>query len=599
MLLSQASQGLPVDTALLMTPFSGTPPSGEAQPSGALGAWLKANLRQRWSEDFGAHPVAFRRVSGTPLDSPRLAACSAEAARLIGLPSDPNTLDPAALAEVFAQATVPDPVATAYAGHQFGVWAGQLGDVRALLLGDCPSRATAADWGFTHRAEPLALGDRVEIQLKGAGETPYSRRADGRAVLRSSIREFLASEALAALGIPTTRALCLFRAEDPVFRESVESAAVVTRLAPSFVRFGHVEFFAHFQHEPALLHFLELVVRRHFPEVLKRVAEANRGSQSGGLFSHPGPLRDAALLGLLGSVAARTGDLIARWQAVGFCHGVMNTDNMSLLGLTIDYGPYGFLDRYDEDHVCNHSDHTGRYSYANQPAIGAWNCRALAYALRRVMTDEGASQLGTGLLSYREAFERRWRERFLAKFGLAPPALAAAIARAGPGDEQSEPEHARDAAKSTDLLECLEESMRMLQLCKPDFTVFFRRLAQVDAFQGNPPWLLRDLVLDTASFDCWWARYQPVAAQRCQELGWDARQREGMMNAVNPCYVLRNHLAETAIAKARGDHGPAEEHEILKLLGLLRRPYDEQEGFEAYADEAPAWAQDLVVSCSS
>jgi uncharacterized protein YdiU (UPF0061 family) len=502
---------------------------------------------------------------------------------LLGLPEIPQAMGQAELAEVFAQAAVPKPLASAYAGHQFGVWAGQLGDGRALLLGDCPTTATQVDWGFASTSPPIALGDRVEIQLKGAGPTPYSRRGDGRAVLRSSIREFLASEALAALGVPTTRALCLFRSNDPVFRESTETAAVVTRLSPSFTRFGHVEFLAHFDHVPALLRFLELTVGRFFPEILDP-SSGGAAIPAADLFARQGPELDEVLLRLLGCVAARTGDLIARWQSVGFCHGVMNTDNMSLLGLTIDYGPFGFLDRYDEDHVCNHSDHTGRYCYANQPAIGAWNCRALAYALRAAMTEGGAARLGTPLLRFREAFELRWRERFLAKFGLGPPASQEDAARSPNHDE---------------LLACLENGMRMLQACKPDFTVFFRSLGAADPFAGAPPALLRDQMLDLAAFDAWWAHYQPLAARRCHVAGLDREARKRAMDTVNPCYVLRNHLAEVAIAKARGDHGPCDEGEVHTLLRLLRKPYDEQNGFESYASEAPSWAQELVVSCSS
>jgi len=608
------------------------PASGHSPDPVAL--WLQGSLGQRFLEDFQSHPEVFRRVNATRLHDPRLAAWSSEAAVLLGLPALPQAMGQAPLAEVFAQGDVPEPLASAYAGHQFGVWAGQLGDGRALLLGDCPTSATQLDWGFARTSPAIALGDRVEIQLKGAGPTPYSRRGDGRAVLRSSIREFLASEALAALGIPTTRALCLFRSEDPVFRESTETAAVVTRLSPSFSRFGHVEFLSHFHHVPALLRFLELTVGRFFPEVLDGSSEGTASPPSD-LFARPGPELDEVLLRLLGCVAARTGDLIARWQSVGFCHGVMNTDNMSLLGLTIDYGPYGFLDRYDVDHVCNHSDHTGRYSYANQPAIGAWNCRALAYALRAAMTEEGAARLGTPLVRYREAFELRWRERFLAKFGLGPPGhpphhgsvgsspplsahhpiasqRGAAGRSEGAGRAQptgwagpfgaatpASPENAARAPNHDELLACLESGMHMLQVCKPDFTVFFRSLGAADPFASAPPALLRDQVLDLAAFDAWWAQYQPLAARRCHDAGLDREARKRAMDTVNPCYVLRNHLAEVAIAKARGDHGTCDEGEVHTLLRLLRRPYDAQAGFESYASEAPGWAQELVVSCSS
>lgn len=579
-------------------------PAAAGQPSDPVAQWLEHSLDQRFLDDFQSHPEAFHRVRALRLHDPRLAAWSGEAALLVGLPKAPQAMGEAQLAEVFAQADVPAPLASAYAGHQFGVWAGQLGDGRALLLGDCSARASQLDWGFAPTSPPIALGNRVEIQLKGAGPTPYSRRGDGRAVLRSSIREFLASEALAALGIPTTRALCLFRSDDPVFRESTETAAVVTRLSPSFSRFGHVEFFAHFHHAPALLRFLEVTVRRFFPGILDG-SPGGADSPAPDLFACRSPELDEVLLRLLGCVASRTGDLIARWQSVGFCHGVMNTDNMSLLGLTIDYGPFGFLDRYDEDHVCNHSDHAGRYSYANQPAIGAWNCRALAYALRAAMTEEGAARLGAPLVRYREAFELRWRERFLAKFGLGPPralpphASACSSPKASGRQPVASPDGAARSSSNDELLACLESSMRMLQVCKPDFTMFFRSLGAADPFRSAPPALLRDQVLDLAAFDAWWTQYQPLAARHCREAGLDREARKRMMDSVNPCYVLRNHLAEVAIARARGDRGPCDEGEVRTLLNLLRKPYDPQAGFESYASEAPGWAQELVVSCSS
>ena len=236
------------------------------------------------------------------------------------------------------------PLASVYSGHQFGAWAGQLGDGRAILLGEVRTPAAGTQ----------------ELQLKGSGLTPYSRMGDGRAVLRSSIREFLCSEAMHALGVPTTRALCVTGSDEPVRRERMETAAVVTRVAPSFIRFGHFEHFSHGGQHDALRTLADFVIARFYPQC-----------------------RDAANphAALLAEVTRRTAALIAQWQAVGFMHGVMNTDNMSILGLTIDYGPFQFMDGFDPAHICNHSDHQGRYAYERQPQIGHWNLFALGQAL--------------------------------------------------------------------------------------------------------------------------------------------------------------------------------------------------------------------------
>ncbi|RPH61039.1 MAG: YdiU family protein, partial [Burkholderiales bacterium] len=299
-------------------------------------------------------PGFHTRLAATPLSAPRLVAASTAALDLLGL--DPARIAGPEFVEVFAGNRIPrgaEPLAAVYSGHQFGVWAGQLGDGRALLLGEVAR--PAGNW---------------EVQLKGSGRTPYSRGADGRAVLRSSIREFLCSEAMAALGIPTTRALAIVAADEPVFRETVETAAVVTRLSPSFVRFGSFEHFYAANRMDSLRQLADHVIGKFWPA----------------LAGEPNPW-----LALLREAMQRTARLVARWQAVGFCHGVMNTDNMSVLGLTIDYGPFGFLDGFDFDHVCNHSDHGGRYSYAMQPRIAEWNCWCLGQALMPLIAERGGS----------------------------------------------------------------------------------------------------------------------------------------------------------------------------------------------------------------
>jgi len=424
------------------------------------------------------------------------------------------------------------PLASVYSGHQFGVWAGQLGDGRALLLGEIDS--------------PLGV---QEIQLKGSGLTPYSRMGDGRAVLRSSIREFLCSEAMHHLGIPTTRALAVIGSPQPVVRETVETAAVVTRVAPSFLRFGHFEHFAHTAADAAALRRLvDAVIERYFPACREA----------------PVPL-----LAFVREVALRTARLMAQWQAVGFCHGVMNTDNLSILGLTIDYGPYGFLDGFDPMHICNHSDHQGRYAYARQPGVAWWNLHALAQALLPALGDgdpkQHAQALGEAIEPFKAEFESSMLRRLRAKFGLVA-------------------ERDGDAALIDDLL-------RLMAAERTDYTIAMRRLAGFASAEGASRDGVRDLFVDRAAFDAWAARY----AQRLRDEHSVDAERRLRMNAVNPKFVLRNHLAEQAIRRAQaGDFA-----ETQRLLKVLQRPFDEQPEHEADAGFPPQWAQQIAVSCSS
>ena len=486
----------------------------------------------RFDNSFARLPDGFyTRLCAVPLPGARLAAVSPAALELLGL--DPARAAEPEFAEVFAgnrPLAGAQPLAAVYSGHQFGIWAGQLGDGRALLLGE-----VAAPHG------------NLEIQLKGSGRTPYSRGADGRAVLRSSIREFLCSEAMAALGIPTTRALALVSAELPVFRETVETAAVLTRLSPSFVRFGSFEHFYAAGDVERLRLLADYVIAKFRPA----------------LSAEPDPY-----LALLRSAVHDTARLVARWQAVGFCHGVMNTDNMSVLGLTLDYGPFGFLDGFDRDHVCNHSDDTGRYSYAMQPRVAEWNCWCLGQALMPLVAacGDGADDARAVLAQWTGAFEAAHGEAVRAKLGLA---LA----------------HDEDAALIGALFERLHAD-------RVDFTLFFRNLSRVRRHAAaDDARACRDLVVDRGAFDAWLARYR-------QRLALEARsddERAAAMNRVNPLYVLRNHLAEIAIRDARrGDFT-----EVARLLRVLQRPYDEQAGMEAYAALPPDWASTLRLSCSS
>ncbi len=417
-------------------------------------------------------------------------------------------------------------LATVYSGHQFGVWAGQLGDGRALLLGEA--------------ATPLG---RLEVQLKGSGLTPFSRMGDGRAVLRSSIRELLCSEAMHALGIPTTRALAVVGSPLPVRRETVETAAVVTRVAESFLRFGHFEHFTHTAQDlAALRRLVEATIARFYPEAARA--------------PHPAAA-------LLEAVTRRTATLLAQWQAVGFCHGVMNTDNMSMLGLTIDYGPFGFLDAFDPGHVCNHSDHQGRYAFARQPGVAFWNLHALAQALMPLIDDQDAAL--AALEPYKTVYPQALQDAMRAKLGLA--------------DSREE-----DRALVDDLLKLMAQD-------RADFTIAFRRLAGFDSAVGAANPAVRDLFIERAAFDAWATRYgERLRAEASLDAGRAAR-----MNRVNPKFVLRKHLAETAIERARaGDFA-----EVQRLLKVLQHPFDEQPESEADAGFPPAWAQQLEISCSS
>jgi uncharacterized protein YdiU (UPF0061 family) len=474
-------------------------------------------------------------LESAPLASPSWGGRSDALAAELGWPAD--WADDQALQVFGGNGRWPGmaPMATVYSGHQFGAWAGQLGDGRALLLGEVDT----------------PQGPR-EIQLKGAGQTPYSRRGDGRAVLRSSIREFLCSEAMHALGIATTRALALVASPEPVRRETIETAAVVARVAPSFIRFGHFEHFAHSGlpgHHQALQALLDFVIAHHFPL----------------LASQPQPA-----LALLDEVVRSTAQLMADWQSVGFCHGVMNTDNMSILGLTIDYGPFGFLDAFDPNHVCNHSDDRGRYSWNNQPQMGYWNLRALAQALLPLIPEAQADPkaLVEVLERYESVFIQAMNARWRAKLGLLTEQ---------PGDDAL----------------CID-FLRLLAAGHVDFTVAFRQLSAFDATAhagSDPNARVRDLFLDRAAFDAWADRYR----KRLKAEGSIDAERAGRMRRTNPLYVLRNHLAETAIRRAQsGDFS-----EVQRLHQLLQQPFTEQAGCDADAGFPPEWAKSLEISCSS
>jgi serine/tyrosine/threonine adenylyltransferase len=486
-------------------------------------------------------PRFFTRLQPTPVAVPRWAARNEALRTELGWPAalfDSEQL-PAFAGNALLRGSAP--LATVYSGHQFGQWAGQLGDGRAIWLGEAASRQGPQ-----------------EIQLKGAGRTPYSRGGDGRAVLRSSIREYLCSEAMHGLGIPTTRALCLVASPEPVRRETMESAAVVARVAPSFLRFGHFEHFSAAGDESSLRALADHAIAHHLPECHERAA-----LWQGNLY--------AALLDV---VQERTAKLLAQWQAVGFCHGVMNTDNMSLLGLTIDYGPFQFMDGFDPGHICNHSDHQGRYAYGRQPNVAYWNLFCLAQALAPLIDDQDMTL--QVLEGYKTLFPRELGNAMRAKLGLT-------------GAQAPETEREADWT-------LVEDLMQLMASEKVDFTLFWRQLSQAVVEQSQtagltpPGWsAVTDLVLDRPRLLAWLERYTTRAGQaHFAAMG-------AQMLRTNPKFVLRNHLAEIAIRQAKaGDFS-----EIDTLHRLLQSPFDEHPGFEAYANLPPDWAAQLEISCSS
>lgn len=486
----------------------------------------------RFDNSFSRLPGAFYdRPSPAPFPDPYLVSFNPRAAELIGL--DPAEARRPEFLQVFSGQGIlegMEPLAAIYAGHQFGVYVPQLGDGRALLLGEVVN----------------ARGERWDLQLKGAGPTAFSRGADGRAVLRSSIREYLACEAMHALGIPTTRALAILGSDMPVYRERPESAAIVVRMAPSHVRFGSFEVFYHRGQGERLRELADYVIAHHFPQLL------DAGDK---------------YLALLAEVTARTARLIAQWQAVGFAHGVMNSDNMSILGLTLDYGPYGFMEAYDPDFVCNYSDHRGRYAFDQQPRIGLWNLGCLAHALLPLIdsNEEAAAERAREVLEgYGPQYGRAYAGHMQAKLGL--------------------------ATREEGDAELVKRLLDLMRQAGTDYTIFFRALCDFRADADRSP--LRDQFLDRAGFDAWASDY---AARLAREGSVDA-ERAARMRRVNPKYILRNYLAEIAIARAVADKDFSE---VDRLLDLLSRPFDEQPEMESYAAPPPDWAAQIQVSCSS
>jgi uncharacterized protein YdiU (UPF0061 family) len=507
--------------------------------------------------------ACYTPVTPTAVAGPRLVALSQEVAALLGL--EASACEGEDFAAVFAGnrlAAGMVPYAACYGGHQFGSWAGQLGDGRAISLGEVIGPA----------------GGRWELQLKGAGPTPYSRTADGRAVMRSSVREFLCSEAMHHLGVPTTRALSLVATGEAVVRDILydgrprpEPGAIVCRVAPSFIRFGNFEIFAARRDLGLLRALTDYTIRTHFPHL---------GAPSPEVYGR-----------WFAEVCQRTAALMVHWMRVGFVHGVMNTDNMSILGLTIDYGPYGWLEGYDPGWTPNITDAGGRrYRFGAQPRVALWNLVQLANAMVSLTEETGVFQ--EALESYAETFEAEHLSMQAAKLG-----LVSAVA-----DGRTAREREADRTLVEDLFE-------VLTLVETDMTLFFRGLAALPA-EGETPVTDEALLEPLAE-----AYYEPGALQaeaRAATIAWLRRyvdrvraaglsdaQRSQRMNAVNPKYVLRNYLAQLAIDDAeKGDP-----RRLRQMLEVLRRPYDDQPGQEELARKRPEWARNRagcsMLSCSS
>ena len=492
--------------------------------------------------------ASWSSVAPTRVAAPSMLAYSREMAATLGL-DDAAMRSQTMVNALSGNELLPgmQPYATCYGGHQFGHWAGQLGDGRAIYLGEAIN----------------AAGERWEMQLKGAGPTPYSRRADGRAVLRSSIREFLCSEAMHHLGIPTTRALSLVATGDKVVRDmfydgnpKAEQGAIVCRVAPSFTRFGHFEILAARGETDLLLKLVDFTIDRDFPHLAH--LQSN-------------PEKHAAWFG---EVCERTAHMIVGWMQVGFVHGVMNTDNMSILGLTIDYGPYGWVDNFDPGWTPNTTDAGGkRYAFGRQPEIARWNLERLADALGSAFADDAA--LAAGLERYDEIYNSEFNRVFAKKFGL----------KHLQGDDG----------------DLVNDVFALMQKSEVDMTEFFRQLAEIEISTPSVDVLHSAFYVEEKwqqfrpEFATWLARY----VLRTNEDAQLHEQRVSSMNEGNPRYVLRNYLAQQAIDKAeQGDVSM-----IHELLEVMRNPYALQPGRDAFAAKRPDWARHKagcsMLSCSS
>ena len=476
-------------------------------------------LRQDFVEQL---PGRYSLVEPQGLDNPRWVLWSRDVADLLNLAKP----DDNALAVFSGNARMQDAsyYAQVYAGHQFGGYSPRLGDGRAMILGEAKD----------------IHGEYWDIALKGAGKTPYSRHGDGKAVLRSAVREFLASETLYHLGIPTTRALAVVGSDTPVWRETQETGAITVRLARSHIRFGHFEYVTHGEQDKAgLKQLVDFTIQHHFPHL---------------------SCDAAGYKAWFAEVVRLTAEMIAHWQAAGFAHGVMNTDNMSVLGDTFDFGPFSFLDTYREDFICNHSDPQGRYAFDQQPGVGLWNLQRLAQALVPLIPSD---DLMVGLNAYQQVLVDRYLVLMRNRLGF-------------------------EAADEADDLTLIGGLMKLMQHSRLDYTNSMRAFAYLEP--GAAHFALRDECLNTVEFDAWFSAY----SNRLNGIA-DAQKWQQQRAAANPKYILRNYLAQQAVEAAEaGDNQPLE-----TLYQLLRNPFDEQPDMAQYARRPPDWGEGLICSCSS
>jgi uncharacterized protein YdiU (UPF0061 family) len=468
----------------------------------------------------------YHRVDPTPLKGAHLISFNPDVAPLIGL--DPCAADPEALAGFFGAGVLlpgAEPLAMKYAGHQFGYYNPDLGDGRGVLLGEVIN----------------PQGERWDLHLKGAGKTAFSRMGDGKAVLRSSIREYLISAAMTGLNIPSTQALALIGSDQYTMREGMEPCATVLRVTQCHIRFGHFEHFYYRKMETELKQLADYCIDRFYPEC-----------------------KDASdpYLAFFIAVRDRSLALVAKWQAYGFVHGVLNTDNMSILGETFDYGPYTFMDQYDPNFVSSHTDHEGRYAFKNQPNIVVWNLSCLAQALVQLADRDGLiCALNESAALFTEELDTLMRHRF--------------------GWMMEQPEDG----------ELIQEFNKLVATHKVDHNRFLRALSDLNPDDDATIGQCLSFFCDPTAASDWLAKYSNRTAKEAAS----APIRQQQMHSVNPVYLLRNYMAEEAIREAhQGNY-----HLVNELLAVLRHPYEAQDKYQRYAEQPPEWAGGICLSCSS
>lgn len=478
-------------------------------------------------------PTFWSRVDPQPLRDPFLLSVNAQVCEMLEL--DPVEAESDYFINLFTgNDELPGfrPIAMKYTGHQFGQYNPDLGDGRGLLMGEVIT----------------SQGFKWDIHLKGSGLTPYSRQGDGRAVVRSSIREYLASAAMHGLGIKTTHALAVLGSSTPVYRETIERGATLIRIAKSHIRFGHFEYLFYTNQHNELKQLADYLITHHFPDLDS--LQDDIGAES----------KYAAMLNRIVGLTAK---LIADWQSAGFAHGVMNTDNMSVLGLTFDFGPYGFLDDYNPGWICNHSDYSGRYAFNQQPSIALWNLSALAYALSPLIDK---TRLNEALDNFQPQLQQQYSLNMRNKLGLRE-------------------KHETDTQLFSDLFKLLEQQAA-------DYTLFFRTLSAISKEQlVTAASHFNHLFTCTRELALWLSQY----SKRLNAEQLPDQQRLALMKRSNPKFILRNYLAQQAIEAAEQDDFTV----VEQLLTVLATPFDEHPEFQHFANLPPQWGKELEVSCSS